>query len=51
VTGEKPGEINPSFPLVVSALAGFEQQTIIIYLRKILQQKIAEDKKDPDERG
>jgi hypothetical protein len=43
--------INPSLPLVLSALAGFEQQTIIIYLRKVIQQKVPEDRRDPDERG
>lgn len=50
-TGQDVGEFNPSLPLILAALAGFEQQYIIRYLRDTVRQMLRIEVKSPDERG
>lgn len=53
VTGQEVGAFNPSLPLILAALAGFEQRDIIRYLRGTVKKILAIDteKKEADEGG
>lgn len=52
VTGQEVGEFNPSLPLILGALAGFEQRNIIRYLRDTIKKILGiTDEKVVDEGG
>jgi hypothetical protein len=53
VTGQEVGTFNPSLPLILAALAGFEQRDIIRYLRDTVKKILGIDleKKSADEGG
>ena len=50
-TGQDVGDFNPSLPLILAALAGFEQQNIIRYLRDTIRQILRIEERSPDEGG
>ena len=51
VTGQEVGTYNPSLPLILAALAGFEQRDIIRYLRDTVKKILGIDEKVIDEGG
>ncbi|MFC1965438.1 hypothetical protein ACFLWI_00590 [Chloroflexota bacterium] len=51
VTGQDVVDFNPSLPLVLAALAGFEQQNIIRYLRDTVRQILRIEERNPEEGG
>ena len=51
VTGQDVGEFNPSLPLVLAALAGFEQQDIIRYLRTTIRRILRIEGRSYEEEG
>ncbi len=50
-TGQDVGNFNPSLPLILAALAGFEQQNVIRYLRDTIRQLLRIEERGPDEGG
>lgn len=50
-TGQDIGDFNPSLPLILATLAGFEQQNIIRYLRDTIRQILRIEEKPPNEGG
>ncbi len=50
-TGQDVGNFNPSLPLILAALAGFEQQNVIRYLRDTIRQMLRIEERDPNEGG
>ncbi len=51
MTGQDVGDFNPSLPLILAALAGFEQQNVIRYLRDTVRQLLRIEERSPDEGG
>lgn len=52
VTGQDASTFNPSLPLILAALAGFEQRNIILYLRATVRKILGiTDEKAADEGG
>lgn len=50
-TGQDVKDFNPSLPLILAALAGFEQQSIIRYFRDTIRQVLRIEEKGADEGG
>lgn len=50
-TGQDVGAFNPSLPLILAALAGFEQQNVIRYLRDTIRQILRIEERSPNEGG
>jgi hypothetical protein len=50
-TGKDVGDFNPSLPLILSALAGFEQQNVIRYLRDTIRRILRIEEASPNEGG
>lgn len=50
-TGQDVVDFNPSLPLILAALAGFEQQNVIRYFRDTIRQVLRIEEKGADEGG
>ena len=51
MTGQDVDDFNPSLPLILAALTGFEQQTVIQYLRDTIKQILRIEERNPNEGG
>ncbi|UCC60279.1 MAG: hypothetical protein JSV02_00180 [Dehalococcoidia bacterium] len=51
MTDQEVGEFNPSLPLILSALSGFEQQHVVRYLRDVVKNILRIEEPSPDEGG